>query len=127
MSFIAPNIVQAPTTNHYMISRQSLSDVTDNNWSADIQEDSNRLAGALIATRLLSLYASTAEALQLYDFGPSFHQDLDLSIPVSIWCAHETQQAKKSVWTQFPLKDNSTEQSEQQVPTDNGNELSICK
>ena len=115
---MAPNIARTPTTNHYMFSRQSLGNVTDNEQSANTQEDFSRLAGALIAARLPSLNASTAEASRPYDIGPSFHQDLDLSILVSIRCAHETQRAKKSVRTQ--VQDDGTERSEQQVLTNNG-------
>jgi hypothetical protein len=96
--------------------------VTDEQRSASIQEDSSRLAGALIAARLPSLNMSTAEVSRPYDFGPSFYQDLDLSILVSIRCAHETQRAKKSVRTQ--VHDGTSERSG--APTnDNGKEPSI--
>lgn len=108
-----------------MVSRQSLGNVTDNEQTANIQEDSNRLAGALIAARLPSLHSSTAEASRPYDFGPSFHQDLDLSILVSIRRAHETQRAKKSVRTRN--QDNGTERSEQQVQTNDEKEPSLRK
>jgi hypothetical protein len=70
--------------NRYIFARQSLGNVTDKEQSANIQEDSNRLVGALIVARLPSLNASTAEVSRPYNFGPSFHQDLDLSILVSI-------------------------------------------
>jgi hypothetical protein len=92
-------------------SRQSLGNVTDDDQSANIREDSNRLAGALIAARLPSVNAFPAEASRPYDFGPSFHQDLDLSVLVTIRRAHETQRAKKSVQTQ--VQDDSVEQREQ--------------
>ena len=84
-------------TNCYILPRQSLGNVTDEEQSASIQEDSSRLTSALIAARLPSLNMSMAEVSQPYDFGPSFYQDLDLSIPVSVRCAHETQRVKKSV------------------------------
>ena len=71
-------------TNCYIFPRQSLGNVTDEEQSASIQEDSSRLTGALIAARLPSLDMSTAEVLRPYDFGLSFYQDLDLSILVSI-------------------------------------------
>ena len=78
-------------TNCYIFPRQSLGNITDEEQSASIQEDSSRLAGALIAARLPSFDMSMAEVLQPYDFGLSFYQDLDLSILVSIRHAHETQ------------------------------------
>ena len=96
-------------TNCYIFPRQSLGNVTDEEQSASIQEDSSRLAGALIAARLPSLDMSTAEVLRPYDFGLSFYQDLDLSILVSIRHAHETQRAKKSVRTQ--VHDGTSERS----------------
>lgn len=84
----------------YIFVRQNLGNVTDEEQSANIQEDCSRLTGALIAARLLSLNASTAEVSRPYDFGPSLYQDLDLSILVSIRRAHETRRAKKNVRTQ---------------------------
>jgi len=95
----------------------------DNDQSANIQEDSNRLAGALMAARLPPLNVFSAEASWPYDFGPSFHHDLDLSILVSIQHAHETQRAKKSVRTQ--VQDDSAEQSKQH--SNGRKEPSICQ
>ena len=89
--------------------------MTNEEQSANIQEDASRLTSALIAARLPSLNASTTEASQPYDFSPSFHQDLDLSILVSIRHSHETQRAKKSVRTQ--AQDDGTERSEPQALT----------
>ena len=83
-----------------------------------MQEDYSRLTGALIAARLPSLNVSTAEVSRSYDFGPSLHQDLDLSILVSIRHAHETQRAKKGVRTQ--VQDDSATRSVQHVQTDDG-------
>ena len=75
----------------YIFSRQNLGNITDKEQSANIQEDYSRLTSALIAARLPSLNASTAEVSRPYDFGPSLHQDFDLSILISIRRAHETQ------------------------------------
>ena len=97
--------------------------MTDNDRYANIQADSDRLAGALTAARLPSLDVCTAEASRPYDFGPSFHHDLDLSILVSIRRSHETQRAKKSVRTHF--QDNSNGQLEQHHDSNNGKEPSI--
>ena len=86
--------------------------MTDNDQSANIQEDSDRLTSALIAARLPSLNAFPEEASRPYDFaGPSFHHDLDLTMLVSIRCSHETQRAKKSVRTQ--VQDDNNRQPEQ--------------
>ena len=88
--------------------------MTDNVQSANIQEDSDRLAGALIAARLPSLNRFPAEASRPYNFGgPSFHHDFDLTILVSIRRSHETQRAKKSVRTQPEVQDDGNEQLEQ--------------
>jgi hypothetical protein len=95
--------------------------VTDNDQSGSVQEDSDRLAGTLIVARLPSLNVLPAEVSRPYDFGPSFHHDLDLSILVSIRRAHETQRAKKSVRTQ--VQDDSAERSEQRC--NSGKEPSI--
>ena len=84
--------------------------MADDDWSVNIWEDSNRLASALIAARPPSLNVFPAEASWPYDFGPSFHKDIDLSVLVTIWCAHKTQQAKKSV--QMQVQDVSVEQLE---------------
>ena len=95
--------------------------MTDKDQSANIQADSDRLTGTLTAARLPSLNVFPAEASRPYDFGPSFHQDLDLSILVSIWHSHKTQRAKKSVRTQ--VQDDSNEKLEQH--TNSGKEPSI--
>ena len=84
--------------------------MTDNDQSANIQEDSERLTSALIAARLPSLNVFPAEASHAYDFNGSFHHDLDLTMLVSIRRTHETQRAKKSVRTQ--VQDDSNERLE---------------
>ena len=95
--------------------------MTDDDQSVNIQADSDRLTGALAAARLPSLNVFPMEASRPYDFGPSFHHDLDLTILVSIRCAHETQRAKKSVRMQ--IQDDSNGQPEQH--SGNGKEPSI--
>jgi hypothetical protein len=104
---------------HYL--RQRLNNLTDNDQSANIQEDFDRLTSTLTAARLPSLNVFPAEASRPYDFGPSFHHDLDLSMLVSIRRAHETQRAKKSVRTQ--VQDDSAGQSMQN--SNSGKEPSI--
>ena len=95
--------------------------MTDHDQSANAWEDSNRLAGALIVARLPSVNVFPAEESRPYDFGPSFHHDLDLSVLVTIRRAHETQRAKKSVRTQ--VQDDGVERSEQH--SNSGKEPSI--
>ena len=88
--------------------------MTEKDQSANIQADSDRLTGALIAARLPSLNVFPAEVSRPYDFGGlSFHHNFDLTLLVSIRRAHETQRAKKSVRAQVQDDRDSNGQPEQ--------------